>query len=1012
MRKSLQIIPLIALVLGISASANAQNRVVVTDASLVGNMTYNWTADNIYELDGLVFLEEGGRLFIEPGTRIEAGNGTNLDASALVITRGAQIFAEGTPTNPIVFTSVDDDGTLDESNRGLWGGVVILGRASTNNPQEEEIEGVGTITPEGDDRAFYGGDDDEDNSGVLRYVSIRHSGRNIGSETGNEIQGLTVGALGSGTTIEYVESFASADDGFEFFGGTVNTRYLVSAFNEDDSFDWDQGFRGKHQFWFAIQAADRAGRIAEMDGAGGNENTTPYAAPMISNVTYIGAGVDATPIGDGEELLLFRDNTAGFYYNSVFTDFGSSGPGTGITVEDIDNSGDKPFDSRQRLENDSLIVGNSVWFGFKAGNALTEFAPQDFVQTMLGENDNQIADPQLVGIDRTVENMGLDPRPASGSPALSITLNDMDDPYFRATNYAGAFGPNENWMKGWTTLDEYGYLADLPSSGGAQNRVVVTDASLVGDMTYNWTADNIYELDGLVFLEEGGRLFIEPGTRIEAGNGTNLDASALVITRGAQIFAEGTPTNPIVFTSVDDDGTLDESNRGLWGGVVILGRASTNNPQEEEIEGVGTITPEGDDRAFYGGDDDEDNSGVLRYVSIRHSGRNIGSETGNEIQGLTVGALGSGTTIEYVESFASADDGFEFFGGTVNTRYLVSAFNEDDSFDWDQGFRGKHQFWFAIQAADRAGRIAEMDGAGGNENTTPYAAPMISNVTYIGAGVDATPIGDGEELLLFRDNTAGFYYNSVFTDFGSSGPGTGITVEDIDNSGDKPFDSRQRLENDSLIVGNSVWFGFKAGNALTEFAPQDFVQTMLGENDNQIADPRLIQIDRTVESKMLDPRPRDGGPVTTIDLYDMDDSFFRATNYAGAFGPTSNWMKGWTTLDEYGYLSDNLDRVLNSNEVEDEDNTGIPTEISLNQNYPNPFNPSTNITFNLPQAQNVTLKVYNMLGQVVATLIDNDRRGSGLNTITFDASTFASGIYIYQLTGNNVTLSQKMTLIK
>jgi hypothetical protein len=540
----------------------------------------------------------------------------------------------------------------------------------------------------------------------------------------------------------------------------------------------------------------------------------------------------------------------------------------------------------------------------------------------------------------------------------------------------------------------------------AQNRVVITDADLVGDTDYYWTADNIYELDKLVFLEAGSRLFIEPGTRIEGSTGSNLDASGLVITRGAQIFAEGTPTSPIIFTSTSDDGTFDETNRGEWGGLVILGNATTNNASEKEIEGVGTITAEGDNRAFYGGNDDMDNSGVLRYVSIRHSGKSIGAETGNEIQGLTVGGVGAGTTIEYVESFASDDDGFEFFGGTVHTRYLVSAFNADDAFDWDSGFRGKHQFWFAIQAGDKAGRVAEMDGAGGNENTTPFAFPVISNATYIGAGVDATPEGDGSQMLMFRDNTGGFYYNSIFTDFGSSGDGTAITVEDIDNAGDKPFDSRQRLENDSLIVGNSVWFGFKAGNGLSEFAPQDFVQTMLGANGNEISDPALVGIDRTVEGKMLDPRPGTSSPALTIALKDMGDSYFRATTYAGAFGPTSNWMKGWTTLDEYGYLSD-VSSVDNELETED-----LPMIVQLHQNYPNPFNPSTQISFTLPEAQQVSLVVYDMLGREVAVLARQQIMPAGSTTFNFDASGLSSGMYIYRLISNSSVITKKMTLIK
>jgi hypothetical protein len=216
--------------------------IIVTDASINAGDHVVWTADNTYILDGIVFVEDGATLTIEAGTVIKGEDGDGLDASALVITRGAQIYAEGTPSQPIIFTSVNDAGDLTALDRGQWGGVVLLGRATTNNPTdggEKEVEGINEIVTEGDERATYGGDDDDDSSGILRYVSIRHTGKNIGDQAGNEIQGLTLGAVGRGTVIEYVESFASADDGFEWFGGTVNAKYLVSAFNEDDAFDWD-----------------------------------------------------------------------------------------------------------------------------------------------------------------------------------------------------------------------------------------------------------------------------------------------------------------------------------------------------------------------------------------------------------------------------------------------------------------------------------------------------------------------------------------------------------------------------------------------------------------------------------------------------------------------------------------------------------------------------------------------------------------------------------------------------
>ncbi len=213
----------------------------------------------------MVFVESGAELWIEPGTVIKAEDGSGNNASGLVISQGGKIFAEGTADAPIIFTSKLDDlsGSLDEQDRGLWGGLVVLGYAPTNNATVRQIEGVNEIVGAGDVRANYGGDDADDNSGVIRYVSLRHTGKAVGDQAGNEIQGLTLGGVGRGTTIEYVESFASDDDGFEWFGGTVDAKYLVSAFNSNDAFDWDEGFNGRGPFWFAIQAEDAGGQMAK-----------------------------------------------------------------------------------------------------------------------------------------------------------------------------------------------------------------------------------------------------------------------------------------------------------------------------------------------------------------------------------------------------------------------------------------------------------------------------------------------------------------------------------------------------------------------------------------------------------------------------------------------------------------------------------------------------------------------------------------------------------------------------
>ena len=542
----------------------------------------------------------------------------------------------------------------------------------------------------------------------------------------------------------------------------------------------------------------------------------------------------------------------------------------------------------------------------------------------------------------------------------------------------------------------------------AQQVVTVRDADIPPGANVTWTADKVYVLEGIVFVDPGATLTIEPGTVIKGATGQGNNASGLVVTRDAKIFAEGTPDRPIIFTSIEDDpvGSLTYQDRGLWGGVVILGRASTNNPTEggeKQVEGVNELVGPGDDRATYGGNDDDHSSGVFRYVSIRHSGINVGDQAGNEIQGLTLGGVGRGTVIEYVESFASADDGFEWFGGTVNTKYLVSAFNADDSFDWDEGFRGKGQYWFAIQATDGAGAAAEMDGALGNEFHEPYAIPQVWNATYIGPGVEALPEGDRAEMLIFRDNSGGKYFNSIFTEFNAAEGGLAITIERVEGDAAKPVDSEDRLAQGDLVLQGNIWYGFGAGNELSQFAPQPWANAYLADpsNGNRVASPMLRGIDREGMGG-LDPRPQKNSPAWTTN-YSPEDAFFDRVPWVGAFG-LANWLEKWTALDQLGFVG----LVPTSRELT---TSGLPARFELDQNYPNPFNPATTIQYALPEAQNVRLVVFDMLGREMARLVDG-LQSAGTYTVSFDAAHLPSGLYLYRLEGNNTVETRKMLLLK
>ena len=551
--------------------------------------------------------------------------------------------------------------------------------------------------------------------------------------------------------------------------------------------------------------------------------------------------------------------------------------------------------------------------------------------------------------------------------------------------------------------------------------VTVVDGDIEAGDTVRWTADNVYLLDGLVIVEEGAMLHIDAGTVIKGEEGTGIGASALVIARGGKIIAEGTPTQPIIFTSVKDNisnpDLLTYEDRGLWGGVVLLGHAETNNPGDatgdfQEVEGINELLPDGDIRAEYGGTVNDDDSGVMRYVSIRHTGLNIGESDGNEIQGLTLGGVGAGTVLDHIEVYASGDDGVEFFGGTVNLKYFVSVFNSDDAIDWDQGWRGKGQFWFVLQGTDKAGAAAEQDGAGGDEHFQPYAIPVIYNVTYIGAGSDASPESDRGEMLMFRDNSGGFYHNSIFTQFNTDKGGHAVQIEDIDNTGSKTEDSRQRFEAGDLGLTHNIWWDFGAGdNPQSWIAGNDpafaaTVLTYLLANGNATDDPKLRGIERgTTGTGMLDPRPHSDSPALMLDRADYPDGddFFSETDYIGAFGG-ENWLIGWTALDDLGYIA-----IPTS--IEQVSAAEIPSEISLNQNYPNPFNPVTTVEFGLDRVQNVTLTVHDALGRQVAILVD-DQKAAGTYRVQFDASNLSSGPYFYRLHTQTGSLTHKMTLLK
>ncbi len=288
------------------------------------------------------------------------------------------------------------------------------------------------------------------------------------------------------------------------------------------------------------------------------------------------------------------------------------------------------------------------------------------------------------------------------------------------------------------------------------NVTEVTIAGFIADGDV-WTSDKIYVMTGKVVVDAGSTLTIEPGTIIKGAEGEGTLASALVVARGGKLIAEGTVDKPIIFTSVQDNigagqiagSNLDETQIGLWGGLIILGNApiSVETGVTSQIEGI----PASDAFGNYGGTDAADNSGVISYVSVRHGGVTIGE--GNEINGITFGGVGSGTIVNNIEVVGNQDDGLEWFGGTVNVTNALVWAQGDDAFDIDQAYSGTIDNFIYIAGADSDHGL-EIDGPEGAENAT--GSFTLKNGWMKGLA---------SEYADFRDGARGTIENIYFFNF-------------------------------------------------------------------------------------------------------------------------------------------------------------------------------------------------------------------------------------------------------
>lgn len=394
--------------------------------------------------------------------------------------------------------------------------------------------------------------------------------------------------------------------------------------------------------------------------------------------------------------------------------------------------------------------------GGETGELDFPFSPEEWFENW---ETNQIADPQLE--DPTNED-APDFAPASGSPALGNGAAPGDD-FFDDTDFVGAIG-EDDWTEGWTVAGRQGGLslpdistpgeapdaADHPNVECAEQTPFGQLCTITGEITEDLSieADDgvTWLISGEVFIgNDTGETVFGIGEGVTVWTDTTSDNTTfLTVRRNSKIEAIGAAENPIVFTPAVE---AVDRERGLWGGLVINGNGVLNTGDEATGEGnTGT----------YGGDDNSDSSGTLKYVRVEYAGDKITQD--NELNGIAFQGVGSGTTIDYVQVHMNSDDGVEFFGGAAEAKHLVLTGIGDDSIDWSDGWQGKIQYAVAQQYGDESDRGIEADGNSDNPSRTPLSNPTFSNITLIGGE-------NGDTGLLLRRGTAGTFYSMLITNF-------------------------------------------------------------------------------------------------------------------------------------------------------------------------------------------------------------------------------------------------------
>lgn len=557
---------------------------------------------------------------------------------------------------------------------------------------------------------------------------------------------------------------------------------------------------------------------------------------------------------------------------------------------------------------------------------------------------------------------------------LSITAI-AQTPFWTSTSYKGAFPVTDglngtssnNWLAGWTNWDP-------------ENAVYpVTTTTISGNITSNttWTSGNTYLLVGNVAVTNNAVLTIQPGTVIR---GDKNSKACLIISRGAQINAVGTVNNPIIFTSNEEPSGNGRAPAD-WGGVVLLGNGIINtacatcltSPKQNYIEGFATNFNE----ILYGGNNNTESSGTMSYCRIEFAGVALSTTPNSELNSLTMGGVGSGTQIDHIQASFGGDDAFEWFGGAVDAKYLVSFRGLDDDFDTDFGHAGRVQFGLVVRDKDISDAAGDSNGFESDNfnpgiGRLPITRTIFSNITVLGPKRDGTvtlPSGEKFERGIFtRRNTAISVHNSIIVGWEKGWHVSGATTFDNYNA-NLNLDSAGVVQN--VIIASNVF--------------PKFVHDAGGANSTWYnAYAGITSIDTTKSVAQI-------AFVNAFPTNLEDNSDFRLQGSSAA--ATGADFSGPQFNGQVQGLNDITNSKINSVNV-----------------FPNPATSNVSITFNIVEKNKVSITVYDILGNTVSTLSQSNDFEKGNNVITLNTSNLSSGIYTIALEVNGSKETKKLVI--